>query len=43
MGKGWQLELCTSDPGAEPGSSHHDAHTPVTVGARSLLVLKRDA
>jgi glycogen operon protein len=43
MGSGWLLELSTSDPAAEPGSSQHEPHSPVTVGARSLLVLKRGA
>jgi glycogen operon protein len=43
MGSGWELEVCTSDPAAEPGSSHYEPHSPVMVVARSLLVLKRSA
>ena len=43
MGPGWVLELCTADPAAEPGSSRYEPHTPVTVPARSMLVLKRGA
>ncbi len=43
MGPSWTLELCTADPAAEPGSSRYEAHAPVTVPARSLLVLKRSA
>ncbi|HWE59609.1 MAG TPA: glycogen debranching protein GlgX [Solirubrobacteraceae bacterium] len=43
MGRGWKLELNTADAGAEPGSAHYEAHTPVTVTSHSMLVLKRDA
>ena len=43
MGAGWTLEVSTTDPAADPGSSHYEAHSPVLVGARSMLVLKRAA
>jgi isoamylase len=43
MGRRWKLELDTADAGAEPGSAHYEAHTPVTVTRHSMLVLKRDA
>jgi glycogen operon protein len=43
MGEGWKLEINTADATAEPGSAHYAAHTPVTVTAHSLLVLKRAA
>ncbi len=43
MGPGWVFEVCTADPAAEPGSASYEPHSPVTVLARSLLVLKRDA
>ncbi len=42
MGKGWKLELSTADADAQPGVAHYEAHTPVTVAAHSMLVLKRD-
>jgi glycogen operon protein len=43
MGPGWALELNTADPDALPGSARHEPHSPVTVKARSMLVLKRIA
>jgi isoamylase len=43
MGQRWELELCTADPAADPGSSTFEAATLVTVMAHSITILKRIA
>jgi glycogen operon protein len=41
MGAAWALELSTANPEAAAGSARYEAHTPVTVPAHAMLVLKR--
>jgi isoamylase len=41
MGARWELELCTADPDAEPGSSGYDAQDLINVTAHSITILKR--
>src|SRR5450755_1353532 len=36
MGRRWELELCTADPDAEPGSTGYDAEQQVNVPAHSI-------
>jgi glycogen operon protein len=40
-GARWTLELSTADPDAPQGSSEAKWHEPVSVGARSVLLLRR--
>jgi isoamylase len=39
----WSLELSTTAPGAQPGSTVYDASEPITLIHRSMLVLRRVA
>jgi glycogen operon protein len=41
MGKQWELEISTIDPGAEAGSTRHAAQSQLSMPAHSMLVLKR--
>ncbi len=41
MGAAWTLELSTADPAAQAGSARYEPHSPVTVSAHSMVVLKR--
>jgi glycogen operon protein len=41
MGKRWELELCTADPDAAPGSTSYEARADVNVTALSITILKR--
>jgi isoamylase len=41
FGARWELELCTAEPEAAPGSARFGARTEVPVIARSVVVLKR--
>ncbi|HEY2318259.1 MAG TPA: glycogen debranching protein GlgX [Solirubrobacteraceae bacterium] len=43
MGVRWDLELCTADPQAQPGSASYDAQSLVNVIAHSITILKRVA
>src|SRR5581483_8489928 len=42
-GARWELELCTADPEAKPGSVGYDAQTELNVTAHSIIILKRVA
>jgi glycogen operon protein len=42
-GARWELELCTTDPEAAPGSVGYDAQAEIKVTAHSITVLKRVA
>ncbi|MGZ4350817.1 MAG: hypothetical protein ACXVRX_09870, partial [Solirubrobacteraceae bacterium] len=41
MGAQWELELCTADPAAEPGSVSYEAQGLVNVTAHSITILRR--
>jgi glycogen operon protein len=41
MGARWELELCTADPAAEPGSATYDAQGLINVTAHSITILRR--
>jgi glycogen operon protein len=41
FGAQWTLEVSTAEPAAEAGSARYGARMELTVGARSLVVLKR--
>jgi glycogen operon protein len=41
FGAQWALELSTSDPAAQAGSTRYGARTEVNVPSRSILILKR--
>jgi isoamylase len=41
FGRRWSCELRTDDPRAEPGAQQASAGEQLTVGARSLLLLRR--
>ncbi len=41
MGARWELELCTADPDAEPGSASYAAQEQINVTAHSITILKR--
>jgi isoamylase len=41
MGARWELELCTADPAAEPGSATYDAQELINVIAHSITILRR--
>jgi isoamylase len=43
MGVRWELELCTADPSAAPGSAGYDAQGQINVTAHSITILKRVA
>jgi isoamylase len=43
MGVRWELELCTADPSAEPGSASYGAQGQINVTAHSITILKRVA
>jgi glycogen operon protein len=43
MGARWELELCTADPTAQPGSASYHAAALVNVIAHSITILKRVA
>jgi isoamylase len=43
MGSRWELELCTADPDAAPGSVGYDAQSQINVTAHSITILKRVA
>jgi glycogen operon protein len=43
MGARWELELCTADPAAEPGSATYDAASLINVTAHSITILRRVA
>ncbi len=43
MGARWELELCTADPTAEPGSASYGAQELINVIAHSITILKRVA
>ena len=42
FGRRWTLELSTASPEAETGSRTYAAREAVVVGARSVLLLRRD-
>jgi glycogen operon protein len=41
MGARWDLELCTADPAAEPGSASYGPQGLITVIAHSITILRR--
>jgi hypothetical protein len=41
MGARWELELCTADPAAQPGSVTYDAQGLINVIAHSITILRR--
>jgi hypothetical protein len=41
MGARWDLELCTVDPAAEPGSASYGPQGLITVIAHSITILRR--
>jgi isoamylase len=43
MATRWELELCTADPDAQPGSTGYDAGALIDVTAHSITILKRVA
>jgi len=43
MGARWELELCTADPNAAPGSAGYDAQELINVTAHSITILRRVA
>ena len=43
LGERWELELCTVDPDAPPGSAGYDAGDTINVTAHSVTILKRVA
>jgi glycogen operon protein len=43
MGARWQLELCTADPTAQPGSVTYAAQGLINVIAHSITILRRVA
>ena len=43
MGGRWELELCTADPAAPPGSASYDAQALINVTAHSITILRRVA
>ena len=43
MGTRWELELCTADPAAAPGSASYDAQALIHVTAHSITILRRVA
>jgi isoamylase len=43
MAERWELELCTADPGARPGSAGYDAGELLTVSSHSITILKQVA
>ena len=43
MGTRWELELCTADPAAPPGSASYDAQALINVTAHSITILRRVA
>jgi isoamylase len=42
-GARWELELCTANPDARPGSAAHGAQAEINVTAHSITILKRVA
>jgi isoamylase len=43
MGARWELELCTADPTADPGSATYNAQALINVIAHSITILRRVA